>query len=74
MCRFVAYLGPEILISKLVTEPESSLIHQSYHSHEREEPLNGDGFGLAWYVPAITPDAAVFRSITPAWSNQNLNK
>lgn len=73
MCRFVAYLGPEILISKLVTEPESSLIHQSFHSHEREEPLNGDGFGLAWYVPAITPDAAVFRSITPAWSNQNLD-
>lgn len=36
MCRFVLYLGSEITVSSLVTEPPYSIIHQSYHSHERE--------------------------------------
>jgi len=46
MCRFAAYLGLEIFISSLVTEPHHSIIHQSYHAKERIEPLNGDGFGI----------------------------
>ena len=46
MCRFVMYLGPEITMSSLVTEPSHSLIHQSMKSRERPEPLNGDGFGV----------------------------
>jgi predicted glutamine amidotransferase len=56
----------------LITTPENSLIHQSFDSREREEPLNGDGFGVAWYATGADRDAAVFRSITPAWNNQNL--
>jgi predicted glutamine amidotransferase len=72
MCRFVVYLGPEITVSSLVTEPSHSLIHQSFMSHEREEPLNGDGFGVAWYVHALSGLPAVFKDITPAWNNQNL--
>lgn len=72
MCRFVLYLGPPVTLSSLITEPEHSIINQSYESREREEPLNGDGFGVVWYVPDISPQAALFRSITPAWSNQNL--
>lgn len=72
MCRFLVYQGPPIQISKLITEPENSLIHQSVHSHEREEPLNGDGFGVAWWVPTLHDGPAVFRSLTPAWSNENL--
>jgi predicted glutamine amidotransferase len=72
MCRFVAYLGPPVLLSSLTTDPANSIIHQSFHSHEREEPLNGDGFGLAWYVPEIRNEAALFRSVSPAWSNMNL--
>jgi predicted glutamine amidotransferase len=71
MCRFALYLGPPLRISALVTEPEHSLIHQSFHSEEREEPLNGDGFGLAWY-PLDDAEPAVFRSTTPAWNNHNL--
>ncbi len=42
MCRFAVYLGEEITISSLVTEPSYSILHQSFYSHEREEPLNGD--------------------------------
>lgn len=72
MCRFLLYAGEPIHLSSLITEPEHSLIHQSFHSREREEPLNGDGFGVAWYSAEMHPDAALFRSITPAWSNQNL--
>lgn len=72
MCRFLLYVGKPIHLSSLIIEPEHSLIHQSYHSQEREEPLNGDGFGVAWYSPDVHLDAALFRSITPAWSNQNL--
>jgi glutamine amidotransferase len=72
MCRFTLYLGQPIRLSQLVTEPENSLIHQSYESLEREEPLNGDGFGIAYYVPEESDSPAVFRSVSPAWSNRNL--
>lgn len=74
MCRFTLYQGPRIRLSALVTEPENSLIHQSFQSQEREEPLNGDGFGVAWYTPRATDGPALFRSITPAWNNANLHE
>ena len=74
MCRFVVYLGPPITLSSLITEPTHSLIHQSYHSRERTEPLNGDGFGVGWYVPPLSDRPAVFRSISPAWSNRSLRQ
>ena len=72
MCRFVLYMGPELKMSSLVTEPAHSIVVQSYHSEEREEPLNGDGFGVAWYPKGGDETPAVFKSITPAWNNQNL--
>ncbi|HEX9729995.1 MAG TPA: class II glutamine amidotransferase [Gemmatimonadales bacterium] len=71
MCRFLYYQGPPITLASLVTEPEHSLVHQSFHAHEREEPLNGDGFGVAWYGDPGEPPA-LFRSVSPAWSNMNL--
>ena len=72
MCRFVLYLGCEITVGSLVTEPENSIINQSFKSREREEPLNGDGFGVAWYVPEVGEEPALFKDITPAWNNINL--
>ena len=72
MCRFAMYLGPPIRLSKLVTEPSNSIIHQSYDAKERAEPLNGDGFGVAWYVPELRDEPAVFKSISPAWNDANL--
>ncbi len=72
MCRLAAYMGPEIFISSLVTEPKHSLIHQSYHAKERIEPLNGDGFGIGWYAPQFCDTPAMFKEVSPAWSNQNL--
>ena len=72
MCRFAVYRGREILMSDLLTRPTQSLIRQSYKAREREEPLNGDGFGVGWYVHEIDPTPCVFTSVTPAWSNRNL--
>ena len=64
MCRFALYLGPPITLGSLVTEPAHSIIHQSFESRERE-PLNGDGFGVAWYVRELSPRPATFRAISP---------
>jgi predicted glutamine amidotransferase len=61
-----------LTLDSLITRPVNSIVHQSFHSHERSEPLNGDGFGVAWYVPELSDEPARFRSITPAWNNQNL--
>jgi ergothioneine biosynthesis protein EgtC len=72
MCRFLAYKGAPILLDELVFKPKNSLIRQSYDAREIEEPLNGDGFGIGWYVPEVSTDPAVFVSMTPAWSNRNL--
>jgi len=72
MCRFVFYKGPPITIASLLTEPSRSLIKQSIASTESEEPLNGDGFGVAWYAPQLSHEPAAFRAVTPAWNNMNL--
>lgn len=74
MCRLLCYMGPEILLSDLLYSSKNSLILQSYKSKERKEPLNGDGFGVGWYTPQISTTPCVFRSLTPAWNNQNLRR
>ncbi len=72
MCRFIAYTGAPLVMQELLYEPENSLINQSYHARERSEPLNGDGFGIGWYVPGFGSEPAVFVSTSPAWNNRNL--
>ena len=72
MCRFFVYKGSGMYMSDLLLKSEQSLIMQSYKAKEREEPLNGDGFGVGWYAPEIDPNPCVFTSIQPAWSNRNL--
>jgi len=67
-------MGPEVLLADLLYRPKNSLILQSYKSRERKEPLNGDGFGVGWYVPQTSPIPGVFTSLTPAWNNQNLKR
>ncbi len=72
MCRLLAYRGPRINLDQLIYQPSNSLVHQSYDAKELEEPLNGDGFGVGWYVPELDPKPAIFVSTSPAWSNRNL--
>jgi predicted glutamine amidotransferase len=72
MCRLLAYLGRPVVLDKFLFQPKNSLINQSFHALEIEEPLNGDGFGVGWYHKEIAEDPAVFVSIYPAWNNRNL--
>ena len=72
MCRLMAYMGSPIIIDKLLYQPKNSLINQSINAKELEEPLNGDGFGIGWYVAEVNYEPVTFVSINPAWSNRNL--
>ncbi len=72
MCRFIAYLGKPIIADELLVTPKNSLLKQSYHALESEMTVNGDGFGIGWYNKLIRKDPALFRSIRPAWNDENL--
>ncbi|HMQ01032.1 MAG TPA: class II glutamine amidotransferase [Cyclobacteriaceae bacterium] len=72
MCRLIAYKGSPIVLDKLLYQPKNSLINQSFQAKELEEPLNGDGFGVGWYVPDLHHEPATFVSVFPAWNNKNL--
>lgn len=72
MCRLVAYLGHEVLLEDVLVKPRNSIVMQSLHARESSIPTNGDGFGLGWYAPDVSPDPALFTSISPAWNDNNL--
>lgn len=61
-------------LSDLLTRPAHSIINQSFDSRLRldmRNPINGDGFGVGYYPESHKP--CVFKAITPAWNNVNLN-
>jgi predicted glutamine amidotransferase len=70
MCRWVGYLGSPIAPRELLHDPQRSLIEQSRRHAPNMELPNGDGTGLGWYEHRAEP--ALFRSITPAWGDENL--
>lgn len=70
MCRWVAYLGSPIAPKELLHDPERSLIEQSRRHAPNMALPNGDGTGLGWYDRRAEP--ALFRSIVPAWGDENL--
>lgn len=79
MCRFLIFKGKEpIRLSHLLTRPAHSIINQSFDSRLRldtRRPMNGDGFGVAYYPEDQELDIdgpCMFKAITPAWNNQNL--
>jgi glutamine amidotransferase len=72
MCRLMAYMGTPIIVDKLLYQPKNSLVNQSINAKELEEPLNGDGFGIGWYVKEVNSEPVTFVSVHPAWSNRNL--
>lgn len=70
MCRWIAYLGGPIAPRELLHDPPRSLIEQSRRHAPNMAVPNGDGTGLGWYDRR--PEPALFRSITPAWGDDNL--
>ncbi len=72
MCRLVAYLGHDILMEDVLVKPINSIVMQSLHARESTIPTNGDGFGVGWYAPTISPNPGLFRSVFPAWNDSNL--
>ena len=72
MCRWLAYSGSPITLETVLLEPEHSLIDQSLHAQMGATTTNGDGFGLGWYDDDRKP--GIYRSISPAWNDQNLRE
>jgi predicted glutamine amidotransferase len=72
MCRWLAYSGSPILMKDVLYRGTNSLVDQSLHSRLGAEPTNGDGFGVGWYGAPDTP--GVFRSVEPAWNDENLRE
>ena len=72
MCRWLACVGSPVLVAEALYTPKHSLIDQSLHSRLGAETTNGDGFGIGWYDAEPAP--GVFRSIEPAWNDQNLRE
>jgi predicted glutamine amidotransferase len=68
----MAYSGDPILAEDLLFRPAHSIIDQSLHSRLGATTTNGDGFGIGWYGEPDRP--AVFKSIDPAWNDQNLRE
>ena len=73
MCRFIAYIGKPIFADELLIKPKNSLMRQSQHALETEMTVNGDGFGIGWYNLLRRREPALFRSIRPAWNDENLS-
>ncbi len=71
MCRLAAYMGPELLLHKLLQEAPNSLFRQSWASEELQgTTLNADGFGFGWHLQ--DGQAAIYTSTLPIWSDTNL--
>jgi predicted glutamine amidotransferase len=68
----LVYKGSPVALDELLYKPKNSLIKQSTHAKEMDEPLNGDGFGIGWYAHHLSSEPATFVSLNPAWSNRNL--
>ena len=70
MCRWAAYSGDPVYLEDLILSPAHSLIEQSHHARQAKTPINGDGFGVAWYGDRDEP--GLYRDILPAWADRNL--
>jgi len=74
MCRWMAYIGGPINVGSFMFREESNtLVHQSLDSSQGAEPVNGDGFGIGWFVPGER-EPARYRSTEPAWNDENLRE
>ncbi|MGB3405277.1 MAG: ergothioneine biosynthesis protein EgtC [Microcoleaceae cyanobacterium] len=74
MCRLLGYLGSPIQLDKILSQPEHSLIVQSYKPQEMNEAtLNGDGFGVGWYHSQQKTEPYLYKNTQPIWNDSNLS-
>ncbi|MCX4695568.1 ergothioneine biosynthesis protein EgtC [Streptomyces sp. NBC_01408] len=72
MCRHLAYLGPEVALARVLSDPEHSLVRQSWEPRrQRYGTVNADGFGVGWYAEG-DPVPARYRRSGPAWGDLGL--
>src|SRR3954452_25312105 len=72
MCRWMGWLGQDVLIDELLFKTKHGIVDQSLHSRMGAETTNGDGFGVGWYGDGDGP--GVYHSVSPAWSDANLRE
>jgi predicted glutamine amidotransferase len=72
MCRWLGYFGDPLRIEELVYNTTHSLIEQSRAARFTTHLTNADGFGIGWYGTEELP--GVYRSVSPAWSDRNLQE
>jgi predicted glutamine amidotransferase len=70
MCRWLGYFGSPIRIEELVFNAQHSLVEQSRNARLTTHLTNADGFGIGWY--GTGPGPGLYRSVSPAWSDRNL--
>ncbi len=73
MCRLLGYLGQPVLLDRLISQPDHSLVVQSYQPKEMTAGLlNADGFGVGWYHATRETEPFIYRSTLPIWNDVNL--
>ncbi|MFC5877010.1 ergothioneine biosynthesis protein EgtC [Streptomyces virginiae] len=69
MCRHLAYVGPVVTLGRLLSEPEHSLVRQSWEPRRQQHgTVNADGFGVGWYAEG-DPVPARYRRAGPIWGD-----
>lgn len=69
MCRHLAYLGAPVSLGRVLSEPEHSLVRQSWEPRrQRSGTVNADGFGVGWYAEG-DPVPARYRRAGPIWGD-----
>ncbi|UQX04094.1 ergothioneine biosynthesis protein EgtC [Streptomyces sp. RerS4] len=69
MCRHLAYLGQEVPLGRILTDPEHSLVRQAWQPRrQRSGTINADGFGVGWYAEE-DPVPARYRRAGPVWGD-----
>jgi predicted glutamine amidotransferase len=72
MCRWMGWLGQQLLMEEILFNSPHSIVDQSLNARMGAEPTNGDGFGLGWYGAGEGP--GLYHSVEPAWSDPNLRE
>jgi glutamine amidotransferase len=71
VCRFLAYLGPDVSLESRLLAPPWSLLRQSYEPRfMKRGRVNADGFGVGWYDLRVREEPALYRRATPIWSDR----